>query len=644
MADQLLKTVRITSDIKLEVYQQGRRRKYAIFYDFGKDDPYNIRNSSENTKTEKYDSSMSDDDIIKEALGYYNRRFGSYNRTYKIIQDPYKDPITKRVYGETPYYLNNGCKIVIQWLGQKPNPEFTLGTFSNPEDADYYYKKETNDVKNGPKRFLRSTTESPIFLTSNVDDAGKSDNLPKSSWIVAGTFSDISIFGSNGSVYGPDYRDQSYVYDKEVNIYLPDGFTENGGKGYLVWTNNRFQYNTKASPKGGGGQEIMLLDGKAVIVTKRGDFIQSFPDYNKDSDIIGIIISYFKGEVSKIHGISFSDYNLSLCSPDTGSCSVIPYKSPLEPPNNTPTQAAINETPPGPTQSSTKIKLTIQGLFDSGDGITPGTTSPVFEIKAKTDMPTFTIWAGDIPKTEQVDEFDDLEELDDEYFESDFRGEEETGLNAEVWNIQNNISNEQEDSDKNSGIPGSPAEIKPYSSFDQLIELAGKCARELGKNARVNSENMKKGYTKGIHGLCPQGTQAVLYALTGIKAVGKLSGNADNFSFGSTNPSSSNRSSFSSSGYYNDKVKISQIGGSWKGTYLHKDSKSTWQIGDVIAMAYSGGKNYGHIQVWTGFSWMSDFKQGNSIQQNHVNENSVALWRLNEKGVDAVKKQQGKSA
>ena len=55
-------------------------------------------------------------------------------------------------------------------------------------------------------------------------------------------------------------------------------------------------------------------------------------------------------------------------------------------------------------------------------------------------------------------------------------------------------------------------------------------------------------------------------------------------------------------------------------------------------MAYTA-KSYGHIQVWTGYSWMSDFKQGDSIQKNNVNPDSIALWRLNEKGIAAVRKQ-----
>ena len=204
------------------------------------------------------------------------------------------------------------------------------------------------------------------------------------------------------------------------------------------------------------------------------------------------------------------------------------------------------------------------------------------------------------------------------------------------------MSKGQQDSNsnENSTPPGTPVNIKPVSSFEALIDLAGQCARELGKGAKVNAENMKKGYKKELHGLCPQGTQAVLYALTGVKQLGLISGNADWFSFGPTSPAGSdNKSSFSKTGYYNDKIKITQQNGkNWIGTYLDSSSKSMWQIGDVIAMAYSASA-YGHIQVWTGYSWMSDFKQGNFIQQGRVNPNSVALWRMNDKGIAALKKQ-----
>lgn len=173
-----------------------------------------------------------------------------------------------------------------------------------------------------------------------------------------------------------------------------------------------------------------------------------------------------------------------------------------------------------------------------------------------------------------------------------------------------------------------------YGSLDELLRIAGKLAPKLGKNARVRYENLKTGYVKGVHGLCPQGTQAVVAALTGVNGLGRISGNADWFSF--KEPSTGGgRSSFAipigGQVYYNDKIRVGK-------EYLNTPTQ--WQVGDIIVNGYLGGKPYGHIQVWTGFKWVSDFTQ-NRIQINKVDFTSIALWRLNEAGKLAVQSQKG---
>ena len=173
-------------------------------------------------------------------------------------------------------------------------------------------------------------------------------------------------------------------------------------------------------------------------------------------------------------------------------------------------------------------------------------------------------------------------------------------------------------------------ESSGYKNLDELLKIAGNLAPKLGKNPRVKYENLRSGYVKGVHGLCPQGTQAVVVALTGIQGLGRISGNADWFSF--KNPSTGGgRSSFAipidGKTYYNDKVQIDR---GWL------TNSSEWQIGDIVVMGYTDGKPYGHIQVWTGFKWLSDFSQ-NAIQQRKVDFDTIALWRLNENGKEAVR-------
>lgn len=389
MADELLKKVRVTDDIILEVYKQGSKRKYSV-----------ITDSTTQIKSDKYDISQSDDSIINHTLEIFSIKQDRYD--YKVIQDPYKDPYIKRTYGngnKSPYYLNNGCAINIQWIGDMPNPEFNPGTYSN------LYRAERAGEDIGKPRYLENVT-----ITSTADDANNSDTLPKSSWSVSPPITDrlqpveVSI----------DYRDKSTVQSKIVTVTLPKGSTENEGKD-LVWTNKGLQYESKALPKGTKSQETILINGRAETAYTVGDIIQYYSASDKDSEIIDQVINYFKGDVSQLHGISMSDYDLKLCLTDTEPCSLIEYKSPLIPPNKTTNEAAVDDTPPVPTKTIVKLKFNIEGLPE------------VIEVKAKEDLPTFTVWAGSIPKpiSEQIDDFEDSDLPDSEYIEGDFSGKEE---------------------------------------------------------------------------------------------------------------------------------------------------------------------------------------------------------------------------
>jgi len=176
-----------------------------------------------------------------------------------------------------------------------------------------------------------------------------------------------------------------------------------------------------------------------------------------------------------------------------------------------------------------------------------------------------------------------------------------------------------------------------YKTLDELLKIAGAWAPKLGKSERVKYENLRSNYIKGVHGLCPQGTQAVVVALTGITGLGKISGNADWFSF--KDPSTGGgRSSFAiaigGKTYYNDKTRID---------FDEFVADSTrWQIGDILVNGYEA-KDYGHIQVWTGFKWVSDFSQ-NKIHTSGCLKSSAALWRLNDNGIAAVESVKSKVA
>ena len=167
----------------------------------------------------------------------------------------------------------------------------------------------------------------------------------------------------------------------------------------------------------------------------------------------------------------------------------------------------------------------------------------------------------------------------------------------------------------------------PHTKYNQLMELAADFARKFKLDPKVNYDNLILGFDKNKHGLCPQGTCAVLAALVNDSKA-KVLGHANFFSFSPTN---GRKSSFVKTGYYNDAIKINYED-------YYKD-KTKWQLGDIIALDYVK-KPYGHIQIWTGICWQSDFKQ-NQLHKGTGDvkymDGSVALWRMNDKGLTAAK-------
>jgi hypothetical protein len=308
MSDKLNKTVRTKCDIKVEVYQDNKR-KYAILYDFdtnSKNIGYLI------TKGTKMDSSMSDDEVIQETLRRFavtDNEINIRNNTtkfrdfYTIEQDPWSDVVApKRHYGFTYYYLNNGCSVELSWL----NTDNTL-TGSYADDADG-------------------------------------------------------------------------LITKYLKLYLPRGINENKGDAYMTLKSGIFYYASDPNAQDTKSTGLM-----------------------KDKDIINGLISSYKISVSQLHGDN--NYNLELCLPDTMTCSIIPYKSPIQAPENTLPQTIKNSPPVGMTQSN-KFLMEIIGL------------PQIIQVKALEDLPEFTIYV--------IEKSEDLPYNPDE--ETEFQGEEEAAL------------------------------------------------------------------------------------------------------------------------------------------------------------------------------------------------------------------------
>jgi hypothetical protein len=167
-----------------------------------------------------------------------------------------------------------------------------------------------------------------------------------------------------------------------------------------------------------------------------------------------------------------------------------------------------------------------------------------------------------------------------------------------------------------------------FGNLRDLLLVAAKYAPILKKSPVITYNTLSSNYNSAFHGKCPQGVQCVLVALTGITGLGTLSGNADWFSFKNPGTGGGNNSFAKPIGgktYYNNKVRVGM-------DYIN-DSKQ-WQVGDILANGYVGTgvpSRYGHIQIWTGFKWMSDFTQSR-IHTKNMDRQTVALWRLNDEG------------
>jgi len=441
-----------------------------------------------------------------------------------------------------------------------------------------FYKKNGIYSNYSNEQFIKE------FINSNSKLSGATYEIIQDPWTEK-----VPVWRSYG--FDPYYLNNgASILISWTNI---DGFVE-GGRKYSDDNGNEINEvasNTKIVT-------IIAKDDKPMHFTKNNDIELKSQGNSKqwgglvtDKDIVSEIIEKWN---TKIPG-----YGLDLCSPNNQSCFIIEYKSPLiTAPETTVTQSAtssqINQLP--------KIKMNVV----IPDGI----------IKVKNDL-SLKVYIGEPNKNLDDYIYNPDDEDISQYLESDFEG-----LTEEEFNIQDDISNGQIDSDSNLGTPGDPANIQPVGSFDSLLKLAGQCARELGKNPRVNYQNLRSGYIKGVHGLCPQGTFAVLYALTGIKSLGQLRGNANTFSM--------NGSKGLPSSYFNSKMRVGKD---------YFNDPNSWQIGDIVAVDYNG-RPYGHIQVWTGVKWVSDFTQ-NTLQRNHVDWNSVALHRMNTSGIIATKNQSG---
>lgn len=261
--------------------------------------------------SKRYDN-FSEYDIISDSINVLNK---TKNTLYKIIQDPWSDisPIWRN-YGFDPYYLNNGTKLIIDWINSDNTSEF--GEEWSDDSGNEL------DIKRG------MTQSSKGYITKKV------------------------------SIIPPD----------DKNMYL---------------SVSGIDYDINESIK--------------------------FSGLTNDLLIIDQVLSNWK--------INVPNYNIDVCSPNNTNEKIIEYKSPLA------KEDEIDEEDDENIEVD-KIKMNVVLPED-------------INIKTKQDF-DLTIYIGDILNTNEFifQDYDNYDELDDIYKESDYSGYEEEFITYELINVE----------------------------------------------------------------------------------------------------------------------------------------------------------------------------------------------------------------
>ena len=248
---------------------------------------------------------------------------------------------------------------------------------------------------------------------------------------------------------------------------------------------------------------------------------------------------------------------------------------------------------------------------------------------------------------EKVQEYQEIEYVEpiypDEYTQDDIYQDSEIAISQYNEDVVYEIYKALDDQ----GIidNDAPIDVKSgFSTLKELIKVGDAWARRLGKHVDLKYENWIGGYNKAVHGKCAAGVKCLACAMLGFSKLGSQSGNANDFSFRSGKGGSFALNDGGTK-YYNAKqqVNIPMVDGkdkkgntikvpNWNESYIG-DSKQ-WRIGDIIAFDYTAasGAPYGHIQIWTGWAWVSDHVQRGISSLRRADPNTVALWRFNDNG------------
>ena len=330
-----------------------------------------------------------------------------------------------------------------------PDERVVVGVYNPLKPDGKKVWMETTYKKTGPYKDYTDDQFISEFINMNSKIEGKSYYIIQDPWE-----NKVPIYRNYGS--DPYYLNNGAV----VYIMWMDGNTNVGGQKYSDDKGNELPARDIKFVK--TIRITSVNETKGFTLGKKDEFeydgkSQEFAGYNSDKGVIASALSRWKMKIP--------NYNdLALCSPDNESCSIIPYKSPLQP-----IVPDVPATPIGATAISAEskkkepIKINLQDTVKVKEDV----LSLKVYIGILKDSPLEPPLESETLNTEQ-DVFIDGEgeQVDSsEYEESEFIGEDEAPVN--IPDVDPQASSIQETSSENTYTP-------PVVASGKVVSLPSK--------------------------------------------------------------------------------------------------------------------------------------------------------------------------
>ena len=402
----------IDDGCKMSIYQEGRHKKAIVEAPY----TFDLKRSSRGDELLVYKGSSveTDEEVIKNALdalgdpskGKYVQAIKGDEATqtgvwrsvpYRVLQNPYREtPLTvRKQWGSSNYYLNNGSKITITWIGTDDNV-----IYSSKDDFETAKQENNREIK---YKIL------DLYPPDGDEQIKKSTGVDTSYRLVCGYTGSICAGKEFKYLIDVTRGQNSFVLEQNLQVSPPPA--EIGPQPPATAAKPPDERSFTLNPK---KTDKEVVDRAISIIKRAAENHPELPDWKTTAD------------------------QLAACDPDTETCKIIPFIDFLAPKDLPPIYGVTPSNPlsdqvglsasGGTFSNKLKIKLDGGTSIVSKDKENPliNASQYDFEVRTKTSF-SIRLNIGDPPPDvitpDEIDVFDPLEELDDEYIEDEFSEE-----------------------------------------------------------------------------------------------------------------------------------------------------------------------------------------------------------------------------